>query len=101
MNGVLVGVMAYVALQLVVGVVVSRKVRSESDYLIAGRGIGLGLATFSMFATWFGAETCVGAAGPVYAGSIAGGVRAPFGYSVALFPVGLGISVPLLERARS
>src|SRR5438093_1271461 len=101
MNGVLLGVMAYVALQLVVGVVVSRKVRSESDYLIAGRGIGLGLATFSMFATWFGAETCVGAAGRFYAEGIAGGVRDPFGYAIALFLVGLVFAVPLWKRELS
>ena len=39
MNGVLVGVFVYVLLQLVIGLLVSRRVRSESDYLIAGRSI--------------------------------------------------------------
>jgi len=47
MNWVLLGVFAYLLLQLIVGVAVSRRVRSESDYPIAGRSLGLGLATFS------------------------------------------------------
>jgi Na+/proline symporter len=85
MNGVMIGVVVYVLLQLVVGVAVSRKVRSESDYLIAGRRIGLGLAAFSMFATWFGAESCVGAAGKFYESGLAGGATDPFGYALALF----------------
>ena len=66
MNRVLVGVFAYILLQLIVGVAVSRRARSESEYPIAGRNLGLGLATFSMFATWFGAETCGSAAGKFY-----------------------------------
>jgi solute:Na+ symporter, SSS family len=98
MNAVLIGVLVYVVLQLIVGVLVSRGIRSESDYLIAGRRIGLGLATFSMFATWFGAETCVGAAGRFYEEGMAGGVRDPFGYAIALFVVGLVFAVPLWKR---
>jgi SSS family transporter len=101
MNAVLIGVLVYVVLQLIVGVLVSRGIRSESDYLVAGRRIGLGLATFSMFATWFGAETCVGAAGRFYADGMAGGARDPFGYAIALFVVGLVFAVPLWKRGLS
>ena len=98
MNAVLLGVLIYVILQLLVGVLVSRKVRSESDYLVAGRRLGLGLATFSMFATWFGAETCVGAAGRFYEEGLPGGARDPFGYALALFVMGLVFAVPLWNR---
>jgi SSS family transporter len=97
-NGVLIGVLVYVVLQLLVGVVVSRGIRSEADYLVAGRRIGLGLATFSMFATWFGAESCVSAAGKFYAEGLAGGATDPFGYSLALFLMGLLFAVPLWRR---
>jgi Na+/proline symporter len=98
MNWILVGVMGYVVLQLVVGIAVSRGIRSESDYLIAGRSIGLGLATFSMFATWFGAETCLGAAGKFYAEGFIGGTTDPFGYALALFLMGLIFAAPLWKR---
>ena len=95
MNSVLIGVLVYVLLQLAVGVLVSRRIRSESDYLVAGRNIGLGLATFSMFATWFGAETCVDAAGKFYAQGLAGGATDPFGYTLALVIMGLIFAAPL------
>ncbi|HEY2953310.1 MAG TPA: sodium:solute symporter family protein, partial [Verrucomicrobiae bacterium] len=98
MNAVLFGVLVYVVLQLIVGVLVSRGIRSEADYLVAGRRIGLGLATFSMFATWFGAETCVGAAGKFYKEGLAGGTTDPFGYAVALFIVGFVFAAPLWKR---
>ena len=55
---------------MLIGVVVSRRIRTETDYLLAGRQLGPPLATFSIFATWFGAETCVGAAGAVYDGAV-------------------------------
>ena len=57
MNTILIGVLGYVVLQLVVGLLVSRRIANEEDYLLAGRRLGSGLATFSFFATWFGAET--------------------------------------------
>lgn len=63
MNSILVGLFAYVLLQFVIAVVVSRRVKTEEDYLVAGRSLGYGLATFSIFATWFGAEISIGAAG--------------------------------------
>jgi len=98
MNTVLAGVLAYVLIQLLAGVLISRGIRTESDYLVAGRRIGLGLATFSMFATWFGAETCVGAAGKFYAEGLSGGWSDPFGYAIALLLVGLLFASPLWNR---
>ena len=40
---------------------------TEEDYLVAGRRLGYTLATFSIFATWFGAETLVGSGGREHA----------------------------------
>ena len=66
MNLLVLAIFGYVALQMAVGVLVSRNIRTEADYLLAGRKLGPALATFSLFATWFGAETCIGAAGWIY-----------------------------------
>src|SRR5687767_12487863 len=66
MSPMLFALLGYIALQLVIGVVISRRIRTEDDYLLAGRKLGPVLTTFSVFATWFGAETCVGAAAEVY-----------------------------------
>lgn len=51
MNGIVIGVLGYVAVQLVVGLMISRGIRSEEDYLLAGRRLGYPLAIFSIFAT--------------------------------------------------
>ena len=98
MNWLLAGLLAYVGLQLVVGLVVSRRVASESDYLVAGRKLGPTLVVFSMFATWFGAESCIGASGAVYAFGLEGATADPFGYAGCLFLLGAVFAVPLWRR---
>jgi Na+/proline symporter len=98
MNAVLFGILGYVLVQLLVGVAVSRRIRTESDYLIAGRSLGPWLATFSIFATWFGAETCIGSAGAFYAHGLSGGAADPFGYALCLVAMGLLLAAPLWHR---
>ena len=66
-------ILGYVAVQLVIAWVVSRRISGEDDYLVAGRSLGPVLCTFSIFATWFGAETCVAAAAATYEGGLIGG----------------------------
>jgi Na+/proline symporter len=91
-------ILAYVGVQLLVGLAVSRRVATESDYLVAGRSLGPFLVTFSMFATWFGAESCIGAAGAVYEHGLAGATADPFGYAGCLFLLGAVFAVPLWRR---
>lgn len=90
-----VAIAAYVAVQLGIGWAVSRRIRTEDDYLLAGRRLGYGLATFTIFATWFGAETCVGAAGEIYSNGVAGGSADPFGYAACILLMGLFFARPL------
>jgi Na+/proline symporter len=98
MNPVLVGVLAYVLLQFAIGAWVSRRIFTERDYINAGRQLGLGIASFSVFATWFGAEAIVGTAGTVYSDGLVGATIDPFGYAAALLIVGVTIAVPLWSR---
>ncbi len=98
MNIVLLGILAYILLQLLFGMGVSRRIASEDDYLLAGRSLGPALGTFSVFATWFGAETCIGAAGSVYASGLSGASAEPFGYAACLVLMGLLFAVPLWRR---
>ena len=90
--------LAYLALQLGVGVWISRRIRSESDYLLAGRNLGYSLATFSIFATWFGAETMVGSAGNAYRDGVSLGNAEPFGYGLCLILAGFVFAGPLWRR---
>ena len=98
MNWVLVSILAYVALQVVFGFVVSRRVNTESDYLVAGRSLGLGLSVFTVFATWFGAETCIGATAQAYGSGLAGVTADPFGYAACLVLMGALFAIPLWRR---
>lgn len=98
MNWILVGVLVYILIQLAIGLMVSRNIESEEDYLLAGRSLGLGLATFSIFATWFGAETCISAAGMFYEQGFAGGAVDPFGYGLCILFLGAVFAIPLWKR---
>ncbi|MCB0687732.1 MAG: hypothetical protein KDC53_14450, partial [Saprospiraceae bacterium] len=85
----------YLAAQFGLGYYISIRIKTEDDYLIGGRSLGMGLATFSIFATWFGAETCIGAAGRVYEEGLSGGTHDPFGYGLCILFMGLFIAVPI------
>ena len=95
MNLVLIGIIIYIVFQLLVGFIVSRSIHTENDYLLAGRKLGYILATFSIFATWFGAESCIGTAGAAYENGLAGVTADPFGYGVCLILMGLFFAIPL------
>ncbi len=85
-------------LQLGIGIWVSRRIKTESDYILAGRNLGYGLLTFSVFATWFGAETIVGSAGRAYRDGMSFGSAEPFGYGLCLVLMGLVFAMPLWKR---
>ena len=93
MSFVLIGVILYVAVQLGIGFWVSRRIRTEDDYLVAGRSLGYSLVIFTTFATWFGAETVVGAAGRIYSEGLSGGSGDPFGYALCIVFMGLFFAV--------
>jgi Na+/proline symporter len=84
--------------QLGIGVWASRRIASEEDYLVAGRKLGYPLMTFSIFATWFGAETIVGSAGTAYSEGVSLGSAEPFGYGLCLIIMGLVFAIPLHRR---
>ena len=95
---VLAAVTVYLAIQFGIGIWVSRRIRTEDDYLVAGRRLGYPLAIFSIFATWFGAETIVGSAGRAYREGISLASAEPFGYALCLILMGLIFAVPLWRR---
>ncbi|MCE9593792.1 MAG: sodium:solute symporter family protein [Planctomycetes bacterium] len=98
MSLTLVGVLLYVVAQLAIGFVVSKRVKNEEDYLVAGRQLGPWVAGFSIFATWFGAETCVGAAGRAYENGVSANTSDPFGYGFAVLITGALFATVLWKR---
>lgn len=87
--------LVYLGLQVLMSAWVSRSVRSEDDFLVAGRRISTPLLAVSMFATWFGAETCLGSSGAVYASGLSGARADPIGYSLCLALMGLLLAARL------
>ena len=94
----LLAIFAYLAIQLGIGLWVSRRIRTEEDYLLAGRRLGYTLATFSIFATWFGAETIIGSGGRALREGFSLTSAEPFGYGLCLVLMGLVFAVPLWRR---
>lgn len=95
MNFIALGIGVYIAGQLLIGLWVSKRVRTDDDYFLGGRKFGYLLATFSIFATWFGAESCIGTAGAAYENGFMGVLADPFGYAVCIVLMGLVLAVPL------
>ena len=89
----------YVLGLLLLGLIASTRVRDAADFVVAGRRLGLGLCTFTLFATWFGGGTLIGAAGAAYGGGLNAVAADPFGAALCLLLAG-AFYVRLLRRLR-
>jgi len=99
MNLVLGCILAYVASQLLIAWWFSRRRnRTEEDFVVAGRSLGPWMTLFAVFATWFGAETCIGAAGQAYERGLTGVLSDPFGYTAGIVLTGLLFAAALWKR---
>ena len=95
MNWVLLALVGYLAIQLAIGAWLAPKIHTESDYLIAGRRLGYPLTIFSIFATWFGAETCIASAGRAWEDGFSLTSAEPFAYGITLMLTGVVFAVPI------
>lgn len=88
-------VVLYVVVTIIVGLLAARLVHNTEDYLLAGRRLPLYIATATLFATWFGSETILGASSEFAHGGLIAIVRDPFGAALCLLLVGLFYARPL------
>lgn len=98
MNWTLAALAAYLVLQLAIGAWVAPRIRTEEDFLVGGRSMGYPLTVFSIFATWFGAESCIASAGRAYRDGFSLTSAEPFAYGLTLIAMGLIFAVPLWRR---
>lgn len=98
MSGVLLAIFAYVLVQFAIGVYVSQKMSTAADYILAGRSLGVLLVAFSVFTSFFGAESLIATAGAVYSDGMAATLVEPFGYGAALIIAALIFAGPLWRR---
>ncbi|NJN65101.1 MAG: sodium:solute symporter, partial [Acidobacteria bacterium] len=94
----LAAILAYIVVQLVIGGLVARRVTTQADFLLAGRSLGPLLGTFTVFATWFGAETCLSSAGSAVSDGVSLASVEPFGYGFCLVLMGAVFAAPLWRR---
>ena len=54
-------IVIFFLIRLAVGIWAGRKVQDNSDYVVAGRKLPIYMSAASIMATWFAAETLMGA----------------------------------------
>jgi SSS family transporter len=79
----------YTVLMIAIGVYASRKVRNSEDYVLAGRNLPFYMALSTVFATWFGSESILGAGSKFAEGGFSNVIEDPFGAGLCLIIAGL------------
>jgi len=72
-----------------IGIYASRRVKTSRDYVLAGRHLPFGMAMATIFATWFGSETFLGAGSRMAEGGFLAVIEDPFGAGLCLILIGL------------
>ena len=98
-NWVLIGLGIYMVLMLFIGWYASKKITTTTDYVVAGRRLGIFFCTGTLFATWFGSGTCMGGAGNAYIFGNQGVIFDPWGAAVCLLLTGFFFA-RLMRRGR-
>lgn len=75
-------------LMIPIGIYASKRVRSSSDYALAGRHLPFSMAMATIFATWFGSETFLGAGSRMAEGGFLSVIEDPFGAGLCLILIG-------------
>lgn len=89
------GLLIYLGITVALGLWSARRVHEANDFLLAGRRLGMGFSTATLFATWFGAETIIGASSEMAEKGILGIIEDPLGAALCLLLLGLFFAKPL------
>lgn len=92
---VIAGILLYLLINIWVGLNAAKKVHNSTDFLLASRRLGMGLSTAALFATWFGAETIIGASAEMAEKGVLGIIEDPLGAALCLFLLGTFFAKPL------
>ena len=88
-------VVLYLLGTLALGVWAGTRIKTTSDFAIAGRSLPLIMVVTTTFATWFGAETVMGIPAKFVQGGLNSVVEDPFGAGTCLILVGLFFAAKL------
>ncbi len=87
-------IVLYLLLTVYIGYRSSRSISNVDDFVFAGRSLPMYLATPALFATWFGAETVLGASAEFAQKGVEGIIEEPLGAALCLLLVGLFFARP-------
>ena len=82
-------VIVYLLVTIAIGLYAAKRVKSASDFAIAGRHLPMAMIVTTTFATWFGSETVLGIPAKFVNSGLNGVVEDPFGAGTCLVLVGL------------
>ncbi len=91
-------VFAYLLGTLAIGVWAGRRIKTTTDFALAGRSLPLVMVVTTTFATWFGAETVMGIPAKFAQGGLGAVVEDPFGASMCLVLVGVFFAAKLYRK---
>jgi len=91
-------VIAYWVISVGIGLWAAVRVKSTSDFAVAGRHLPFYMVIATVFATWFGSETVLGIPATFLQEGLHGVVADPFGSSLCLIFVGLFFAAPLYRK---
>ena len=91
-------VVLYLLGTLALGVWAGTRIKSTTDFAIAGRSLPLIMVVTTTFATWFGAETVMGIPARFVQGGLNAIVEDPFGAGTCLILVGLFFATKLYRQ---
>ena len=92
-------IVVFFAVRMAVGIWASKKVTDAADFIVAGRKLPVYMVGASVMATWFAAETLLGASSTAYQFGLQGVIFDPFGAVVCLFLSGMFFT-RVMRRAR-
>ena len=82
-------ILAYAIIMILIGVYAARKVKNSEDYVLAGRSLPFYMALSTVFATWFGSESILGAGSKFAEGGFRNVIEDPFGAGLCLIIAGI------------
>lgn len=88
-------IILYLLVSVLIGLRAARNVRSEEDFVLAGKRMPMYMSVTLVFATWFGSETILGSSAVFLEEGWVGIAEDPFGAALCLFLVGLFFARPL------
>jgi len=82
-------ILLYMLITIPVSIVAARRIHTSKDYVLAGRHLPFFMALATVFATWFGSDSVLGAGTAMAEGGFLNVMTDPFGAGLCLIIIGL------------